>query len=913
MASTLIKKNFRCTPAFQQFYTGGPFAVSSDGSFMACAYNDQIQIVNTSDSSILSTLEGDTELVTALTLSPDDKHLYSASHSRQIRVWDLSSFTCQRSWKGHDGPVMGMVCDSSGGLLATAGSDRKVLVWDISGGYCTHFFQGHKGIVTTVVFHPDPQNLILFSGSDDATVRVWNLDSKKCIAVLEKHFSSVTSLGISENGSTLLSAGRDKVVNLWNLPNYSFRMTVPSYEVLEAVCVINPGTALAAALDQSQLSIMKKKGTGSTPIFFLTAGERGILRIWSSEGGICLYEQQASDAVISSSEEEPKLGFTSAVILPSNQGLLCVTADQQFLFYSPTHSEEMKFHLNLTKRLIGYNEEIVDLKFMGVDEQYLAVATNLEQVRVYDLQSMACSYVLSGHTEPVLCLDTCVSSSGKTLLVSGSKDNSIRVWEEENRCCIGLATGHMGAVGAVAFSKKRKNFIVSGSSDHAIKLWSLDGLSDRCNEVVKLQTKAVVAAHKKDINALAVAPDDSLVCSGSQDRTACLWRLPDLVLVVELKGHKRGIWSVEFSPVDKCVMTASGDKTIKIWSVSNGSCLKTFEGHPSGVLRASFLSRGAQFVSSDADGLLKLWTIKSNECVATFDQHENKVWALSVGRKTEMLATGGGDGAINLWHDCTAEDKVEALQKEEEETLKGQELENALCDSNYLKAIRLAFEMRRPHKLLSLFEQLCRKEDGGDQIEKAFQGLRKEEFCVLLEYIREWDTKPKFCHIAHFVLFRVFNILPPTEIVEMKGISELLEGLIPYSERHFRRMDRFARSTFLLDYTLSQMLVISPEEEMAFPKREILPNQPSKNDRVFEEAKAYDEQSKNDQETLQSAVQETVENGYQEKIDNGTADIDEPLQNDSSKKRKSRKLRAKVLEKRAKVAYVEVSHISSKA
>lgn len=82
-----------------------------------------------------------------------------------------------------------------------------------------------------------------------------------------------------------------------------------------------------------------------------------------------------------------------------------------------------------------------------------------------------------------------------------------------------------------------------------------------------------------------------------QDRTACVWRLPDLVSVVVLRGHKRGIWSVEFSPVDKCVITASGDKTIKIWAITDGSCLKTFEGHTANVLKASFLTRGTQFVS----------------------------------------------------------------------------------------------------------------------------------------------------------------------------------------------------------------------------------------------------------------------------------------------------------------------------
>lgn len=95
---------------------------------------------------------------------------------------------------------------------------------------------------------------------------------------------------------------------------------------------------------------------------------------------MCLYKQASSDVTVSKDEEDAaKRGFTSAVMLPSGQGLLCVTADQEFLFYSPTESPEGSFQLNLNKRLVGYNEEIVDMKFLGVEEQFLAVATSVEQ------------------------------------------------------------------------------------------------------------------------------------------------------------------------------------------------------------------------------------------------------------------------------------------------------------------------------------------------------------------------------------------------------------------------------------------------------------------------------------------------------------------------------------------------------
>ncbi|RWW67701.1 hypothetical protein BHE74_00024830 [Ensete ventricosum] len=406
-----LKRSYRSVSSLQQFYSGGPFAVSSDGASLACACGEEIKIVNTSDASVLASLDGDSESVTAFAFSPDGCFLFSAGHSRLVRVWDVSS----------------------------------------------------------------------------RNVRVWNLESKKCVAVLEKHFSPVTSLALSEDGQILLSAGRDK--------------------------------------------------------------------------------QQSSDVTLVSNEDDMRRGFLSAVVLPSDLGLLCVTADQQFLFYCPMKSAEGMFQLNLYKRLVGYNEEILDMKFLGDDEQYVAVATNLEQVRL---------------------------------------------WDVESRHCIGIGRGHMGAVGAVAFSKKSKNFLVSGSS--------FEGVSEDGDQEIALKAKAVVAAHDKDINSLAVSPNDS------------------------------------------------------------------------------------------GDGLIKLWTIKTSECIATYDQHEGKIWALAVGKKTEMLVTGGTDALINFWHDSTAADKQEAFLR------------------------------------------------------------------------------------------------------EVKGVSELLEGLIPYSQRHFSRIDRFVRSIFLLDYVLARMSVVDPEE-----------------------------------------------------------------------------------------------------
>ena len=89
-----------------------------------------------------------------------------------------------------------------------------------------------------------------------------------------------------------------------------------------------------------------------------------------------------SDATVSSNKDDLKGGFIAATWLPSQREIMCVTSDQRLLFYTSDTLESGEKDLKLVKRLIGYNEEIIDLKFVGEGDRSLAVATNLEQVTV---------------------------------------------------------------------------------------------------------------------------------------------------------------------------------------------------------------------------------------------------------------------------------------------------------------------------------------------------------------------------------------------------------------------------------------------------------------------------------------------------------------------------------------------------
>mgnify|MGYP000630684163 FL=1 len=94
-------------------------------------------------------------------------------------------------------------------------------------------------------------------------------------------------------------------------------------------------------------------------------------------------------------------------------------------------------------------------------------------------------------------------------------------------------------------------------------MWSLkDTLHEKDNVEVSqpraLKTMLAVKAHDKDINCLAVSPNDKLIASASQDKSIKLWSSTDLSLTGTLRGHRRGVWDVVFSQVDKVVASASG-------------------------------------------------------------------------------------------------------------------------------------------------------------------------------------------------------------------------------------------------------------------------------------------------------------------------------------------------------------------
>ena len=121
------------------------------------------------------------------------------------------------------------------------------------------------------------------------------------------------------------------------------------------------------------------------------------------------------------------------------------------------------------------------------------------------------------------------------------------------------------------------------------------------NEIARLE------GHRAAVEALAFAPDDALLASGSIDRTVRLWDTRTWSARAVLEGHTDRVYSLTFSPDGEMLASGSNDATIRLWSVPSAEELALLTGHEDYVFGLAFEPDGSRLASASGDRTVRLW------------------------------------------------------------------------------------------------------------------------------------------------------------------------------------------------------------------------------------------------------------------------------------------------------------------
>lgn len=191
---------------------------SSDGNLLATSGVPgkeicEIKLWNPKTREEIATLPGHTGAVLALAFSSDSKLLASAGRDNVVNIWDVATRTIRRTFTGHTLPVYCLAFSPDGELLATGGKDSTVKLWDLVTGKEIRTLRGHTSAVRSLAFSPNGRLL----ATGDTNVRIWDLamDEERFIFRGQRH--GISTVAFSPDGKTLISAGWDMTVRLWDL------------------------------------------------------------------------------------------------------------------------------------------------------------------------------------------------------------------------------------------------------------------------------------------------------------------------------------------------------------------------------------------------------------------------------------------------------------------------------------------------------------------------------------------------------------------------------------------------------------------------------------------------------------------------------------------------------------------------
>jgi|GEM_PF-3437938 WD40 repeat protein len=307
--------------------------------------------------------------------------------------------------------------------IISGSDDNTIKLWDIKSKTSVNILDIQIGTITSSVITPDDKILII--GTEKGSIKSYEIKTGKNIRVFRNHSGSINLLKITTNGKYLIS------ISSFNYEQESYGQE--DYETLkiwdiEENCSIKSDESHIGPVTFNEEFLVYKTHYYTDANYYV---ENIIIRDIESGRTIDFLEGHA---------QKHSTKITSLAITPDGNTIISGGGDNQN-----------------------------DLVFIDEENDYIAESDSPESIKIWDIKESRYTDVLRGHTDLVTTL--VVTSDGKTI-ISGSKDKTIKIWDIQSKECINTLKGHIDSVNSIAVTQDGKS-IMSRCNNNIAKLWDI--------------------------------------------------------------------------------------------------------------------------------------------------------------------------------------------------------------------------------------------------------------------------------------------------------------------------------------------------------------------------------------------------------------------------------------------------------
>jgi WD40 repeat protein len=463
----------------------------------------------------------------------------------------------------------------------------------------------HAARINALAYSPDGK--VLASASKDGTVRLWDLGNGRQILLYTGHSEKkignedrnpmwVPNVAFSPDGQVVASAGL-KDIHVWEAKTGKLLQTLAGHGAGEI-------RGLAFGADASTV---------------VSGGDDGRVIIWDVKN------------------QKPKVIFPQQ---PNRVEAVAVNVKLNQIASVNAVGELHVFPLNGgTKATLAI--PITDGGQLGLGVAYAGDSgiltcggdSKAKLTTPPDAAGTAGNTIRSflGHSDKLNCL---AATNDGSLMVTGSKDRTVRVWEVVTGRNLFTFHGHSSDVTAIAIRPDNKQ-AASACADGSIRLWPLAKADEHRN----------VSEATAPLWTIATSPDGKRLASAGADRSIRVYDTASGKLIKTLTGHQSAVTTVQFIGTDSLI-SAAGDKLVKLWNIADGKATD-FVGHASAVLTLTTDASDKLLISGSVDRSVRGWDLVTGKALWNW-LSPSAVCALAVLKDQTKLLVGLADGQLLL-------------------------------------------------------------------------------------------------------------------------------------------------------------------------------------------------------------------------------------------------------------------------